>query len=286
MSNNFKSTSIPFSIQCKGKLLDLKTPITMGILNITPDSFFDGGKFTEESIMLAQVENMLLLGAQIIDIGASSSRPGSMPITEEEELFRLLPALTKISKTFPGAILSIDTYRSEVAKEAILNGAHIINDISGGDFDEKMFKTIAELKVPYILMHMQGKPQNMQINPTYDNVVVDILKSLKNKVARLINAGVNDIIIDPGFGFGKTVSHNFQILNNLEHFSILGCPILVGLSRKSMINKVLNIKSTEALNGTSILNTIALQKGASILRVHDVKEAVEAIQLVDALNQN
>lgn len=286
MSNNFKSTSIPFSIQCKGKLLDLKTPIIMGILNITPDSFFDGGKFTEESIMLAQVEKMLLLGAKIIDIGASSSRPGSVPITKEEELFRLIPALTKISKTFPDVILSIDTYRSEVAKEAILNGAHIINDISGGDFDEKMFETIAELKVPYILMHMLGRPQNMQINPTYENVVVDILKSIQNKVALLRIAGVNDIIIDPGFGFGKTVGQNFQILNNLEHFRLIGCPIMVGLSRKSMINKVLNVKPAEALNGTSILNTIALQKGATILRVHDVKEAVEAIQLVDALNQN
>lgn len=272
-----------FSLRCKGKLLDLTVPVIMGILNVTPDSFHDGGKFTEESIMKAHVEQMLLMGAKIIDIGAASSKPGAEEINVNEELKRLIPAIQFISQEFPNAILSVDTFRSEVAKQAIINGVHIINDISGGDFDDMMFETVAALKVPYILMHMQGNPQTMQKEPIYGNVVIDVFKSLQKRIIKLRKAGVIDIIIDPGFGFGKSVVQNFQLLNNLEHFLQLDCPIMVGFSRKSMINKVLEIKAIDALNGTTILNTIALQKGVSILRVHDVKEAIEAIRLVQAL---
>ena len=272
-----------FSLRCKGKLLDLTVPVIMGILNVTPDSFYDGGKFTEESIMKAHVEQMLSMGAKIIDIGAASSRPGAEEINVTEELKRLIPAIQFISQEFPNAILSVDTFRSEVAKQAILNGAHIINDISGGDFDDMMFETVAALKVPYILMHIQGNPQTMQKEPIYENVVIDVFKSLQKRIIKLRKAGVIDIIIDPGFGFGKSVAQNFQLLNNLEHFLQLDCPIMVGFSRKSMINKLLEIKAIDALNGTTILNTIALQKRVSILRVHDVKEAIEAIRLVQAL---
>lgn len=272
-----------FSLRCNGKLLDLTVPVIMGILNVTPDSFYDGGKFTEESIMKAHVEQMLLMGAKIIDIGAASSKPGAEEINVNEELKRLIPAIQFISQEFPNAILSVDTFRSEVAKQAIINGVHIINDISGGDFDDMMFETVAALKVPYILMHMQGNPQTMQKEPIYGNVVIDVFKSLQKRIIKLRKAGVIDIIIDPGFGFGKSVVQNFQLLNNLEHFLQLDCPIMVGFSRKSMINKVLEIKAIDALNGTTILNTIALQKGVSILRVHDVKEAIEAIRLVQAL---
>lgn len=272
-----------FSLRCKGKLLDLTVPVIMGILNVTPDSFHDGGKFTEESIMKAHVEQMLSMGAKIIDIGAASSKPGAEEINVNEELKRLIPAIQFISQEFPNAILSVDTFRSEVAKQAIINGVHIINDISGGDFDDMMFETVAALKVPYILMHMQGNPQTMQKEPIYGNVVIDVFKSLQKRIIKLRKAGVIDIIIDPGFGFGKSVVQNFQLLNNLEHFLQLDCPIMVGFSRKSMINKVLEIKAIDALNGTTILNTIALQKGVSILRVHDVKEAIEAIRLVQAL---
>ncbi len=272
-----------FSLRCKGKLLDLTVPVIMGILNVTPDSFYDGGKFTEESIMKAHVEQMLSMGAKIIDIGAASSRPGAEEINGTEELKRLIPAIQFISQEFPNAILSVDTFRSEVAKQAIINGAHIINDISGGDFDDMMFETVAALKVPYILMHMQGNPQTMQKEPIYGNVVIDVFKSLQKRIIKLRKAGVIDIIIDPGFGFGKSVAQNFQLLNNLEHFLQLDCPIMVGFSRKSMINKLLGIKAIDALNGTTILNTIALQKRVSILRVHDVKEAIEAIRLVQAL---
>ncbi len=280
---NASSREPSFSLRCHGKLLDLTAPVVMGILNVTPDSFYDGGKFTEESIMKAHVEQMLLMGAKIIDIGAVSSRPGATEIDGKEELNRLIPAIQLISQHFPNTILSADTFRAEVAKQAILNGAHIINDITGGDFDDTMFETVAALKVPYILMHMQGNPQTMQKEPLYENVVIDVFKSLQKRIVKLRKAGVIDIIIDPGFGFGKTVTQNFQLLNNLEHFLLLDCPIMVGLSRKSMINKLLEIKAIDALNGTSILNTIALQKGISILRVHDVKEAVEAIRLVHAL---
>jgi dihydropteroate synthase len=271
--------SIPFSLNCRGKILHLNQPIVMGILNVTPDSFYDGGKFIEESGILKRVEEMIQQGAVIIDVGGASSRPNSAIISVEDELLRTIKHIELISKYFPEAILSIDTWRSRVAKEAIEAGACIINDISGGDMDEKMFKTVAELQSPYILMHMQGTPQTMQVNPVYDNVVTEVIGSLKTKMEKLRSLGVHDIIVDPGFGFGKTNEHNFRLLKNLNLFKILKSPVLVGVSRKSMINKTLNIKAHEALNGTTALNMAALMNGANILRVHDVKEAMETIQL-------
>lgn len=275
--------SIPFSLNCKGKILHLTQPIVMGILNVTPDSFFDGGKFIEESGILRRVEEMIQQGATIIDIGGASSRPNSAIISEEDELLRTIKHIELIIKSFPNTILSIDTWRSRVAKEAISAGAAIINDISGGDMDAQMFKTVAALQAPYILMHMQGTPQTMQIDPQYKNVVTEVIASLKTKMETLKSMGVHDIIIDPGFGFGKTNAHNFQLLKNLNLFKILKAPVLAGVSRKSMINKTLNIKPQGALNGTTALNMVALMNGANILRVHDVKEAMETIQLFNTL---
>jgi dihydropteroate synthase len=263
-----------FSLNCGGKLLTLDKPIAMGILNVTPDSFYDGGKYLSEKAILEQAEKLLIEGASIIDIGGASSKPSAVEISEKEEMERVLPVIKFILRKFPSTIISIDTFRSNIAKNAIHLGASIVNDISGGNFDKEMFKTIAHLKVPYIMMHIQGTPQTMQINPTYKNVLLNTLQSL----------GVNDVIIDPGFGFGKTIEQNYEMLNQLEFFNSLNHPILVGFSRKSMINKVLNINSKEALNGTTVLNTISLIKGAKILRVHDVKEAIEAIKLFSKLN--
>lgn len=268
-----------YSISCRGKLIDLSGPAVMGILNLTPDSFFDGGKFTEENSIISHVEQMVLHGALIIDLGAASSRPGSALISEEEEAKRLLPVLKILRQKFSEILFSVDTWRANIARKAADEGADIINDISGGTMDEKMFVTIADLKIPYILMHLKGTPQTMQQEPIYENVVVEVLKTLQSKVRTLREMGVNDIIIDPGFGFGKTVDHNYQLLANLELFHQLNCPVLAGFSRKSMINKLLNISSKEALNGTTILNTIAIQKGCSLLRVHDVKEATECIRI-------
>jgi|SRR5688572_19795577 len=266
-------------INCRGKLLDLSVPKVMGILNITPDSFFDGGKFTEEKAIIKQAGKMLAEGADIIDIGAHSSRPGAKMVAESTELKRLLPAIKAVLKKYPQTIISVDTYRASVAKKAIETGASIINDISGGDLDKEMFKTVASLKVPYILMHMEGTPGDMQQNPVYENVVNEVLTSLMKRVSTLRKLGVTDVIADPGFGFGKTVSHNYALLNHLDAFRVLDCPVLVGISRKSMICKVLGINPEKALNGTTALNMVALQKGASILRVHDVKEAVEVVKL-------
>jgi dihydropteroate synthase len=271
------------TINCKGKILNLQHPIVMGILNITPDSFYDGGKNNSETTVLKKVEQMLVEGASIIDIGATSTKPGAKLVSQEEEILRLLPVLKIVINQFPEIIISIDTFRSYVAEMAIKEGAAIINDVSGGEMDEKMFETIARLNVPYILMHMQGTPQTMQQNPEYKDVVKEIIFILSGKVEKLKQLGVKDIIIDPGFGFGKTVAHNYQLLKNLNCFIFFDLPILVGVSRKSMINKVLNVKPNEALNATSVLNTIALINGVDILRVHDVKEAVEAIKLVEML---
>lgn len=268
-----------------GKILNLEKPAVMGILNITSDSFYDGGKYKTQKDILIQCEKMLSEGAAIIDIGAVSTRPGADKVSEENEIARLLPVLKIIRKYFSDAIISIDTYRSSIVEIVINNGADIINDISGGNFDDRMFETIAKLKVPYIMMHIKGTPQNMQVNPTYKNVVKEIKDFFFKKIEELKTIGVNNIIIDPGFGFGKTVEHNYEILNNLDSFKSFGLPILVGLSRKSMINKVLKIKPENALNGTTVLNTIALLKGADILRVHDVKEAVEVIKIVSELNE-
>lgn len=274
MSNN------NFLIHFGKKVLDLNSPKVMGILNLTPDSFYDGGQYNSGKDLLNKIGNMLKEGADIIDIGAASTRPGAIEISEEEEKKRLLPPIKKISTTFPEAIISVDTYRSEVASLAIANGAHIINDISGGTFDKNMFKTIADLKVPYILMHINGTPKNMQDNPEYSNVVENIVHFFEKQLHELKTFGVTqNIILDPGFGFGKNLDHNYNLLKNLDQLKTLGHPILAGFSRKSMINKLLNTLPKEALNGTTAVNTIALLNGANILRVHDVKEAKEAVKI-------
>ena len=258
----------------------------MGILNITPDSFYDGGKYKNEADILFQTEKMLNEGATFIDVGAYSSRPGAAHISEKEELKRILPVIELLVKYFPEIIISVDTFRSEIAKKTIENGAAIINDISGGKMDEKMFQTVAELQVPYILMHMLGTPQNMQQNPVYEDVTKDIIRFFSEQIFKLHQLKMNDIIIDMGFGFGKTLQHNYEILSNLALFKNLDAPILIGVSRKSMLYKPLDITANEALNATTAANTIALLNGANILRVHDVKEAVEAIKIVNQLREN
>lgn len=255
----------------------------MGILNITPDSFYRNSRSSTIDGALAKAEQFLNEGATFIDVGGYSSRPGAKDISTDEELQRLIPVIEALTGAFTEAVISVDTFRARVAEEAILAGAHIINDISSGDMDKRMFDTVAKLQVPYMIMHMQGTPQNMQQNPVYNNVTLDVVDYLSKKVAELKRLNVNDIIIDPGFGFGKTIEHNYQLLNEMEAFKIFKLPILVGFSRKGMIYKALNTTAAEALNGTSILNTIALQKGAGILRVHDVREAVECVKLVSWL---
>ena len=269
------------TINCLGNLIDLSTPKVMGILNITPDSFYDGGKFKDEKAILNQTEKMLAEGATFIDVGAYSSRPNATHISEDEELKRILPVINVLIENFPEIIISVDTFRSEIAKKAIENGAAIINDISGGNMDDKMFETVAQLQVPYVLMHMLGTPQNMQNKPVYTDVIQELIKFFAEKIFKLHQLKINDIIIDVGFGFGKTNEHNFEILKNLSLFEILDCPILAGISRKSMLHKTLGISAKEALNATTSANTIALINGAKILRVHDVKEAVEAIKIVE-----
>ena len=271
------------TINCKGELIDLSTPKVMGILNITPDSFFDGGKFSSDSAVLKQVEKMLQEGATFIDVGAYSSRPNATHISEAEELNRMQPILELILKQFPDTLISLDTFRSEVAKKGIELGASLINDISGGTMDKNMFKTIGSLKVPYVLMHIQGTPQTMQKEPAYKDVTSDVLYYFAKKVAALRVEKVNDIIIDLGFGFGKTMAHNYELLKNMELFQQLELPILTGVSRKSMLYKLLDSSADNALNATSIANTLALQKGSNILRVHDVKEAVECIKIVEQI---
>lgn len=271
------------TINCKGTLLDLNSPKVMGILNITPDSFYDGGMYKDEISILNQTEKMLVDGATFIDVGAYSSRPGAAEVSEEEELKRIVPVIELLIKKFPDIIISVDTFRSKVAKETISLGAAIINDISGGNLDSKMYETIAKLEVPYILMHMAGTPKTMQNNPTYEDVTKDLIYFFSEKIDQLHRLNVSDIIIDVGFGFGKTIEHNFQLLRNMSLFQHLDKPILVGLSRKSMLYKTLDITAQEALNATTSANTIALLNGANILRVHDVKEAVEAVTLVNQL---
>lgn len=271
------------TINCNGNLIDLHIPKVMGILNITPDSFYDGGKYESEEAIIFQVQKMLDDGATFIDIGGYSSRPNANHIHEDDELKRVLPVIELLVKTFPNIIISIDTFRSKVAQEAIRAGARIINDISGGNMDENMFKTVADLQVPYIMMHMQGTPQNMQNNPSYNDIMVEINGYFSKKIDQLNALGVHDIILDAGFGFGKTLEQNYTILKNHDLIGFGSFPTLVGISRKSMIYNPLNITAQEALNGTTVLNTLALQKGASILRVHDVKEAVQAIQLISLL---
>lgn len=271
-----------FHINCNGKLLNLNTPKVMGVLNNTPDSFYDGGKYNTSTSILYQTEKMLQEGATFIDIGAYSSRPNAKHISTKEELDRIIPVVTALVKEFPEILISIDTFRSKVAKECIQLGACMINDISGGAMDKNMFNTIAELQVPYILMHMQGTPQTMQVKPTYEDIIGDILYYFSEKVSQLRALNVNDIILDVGFGFGKTLEHNYELLQKLALFKSLEIPVLAGLSRKSMLYKLLQINPKEALNATTVANTIALLNGASILRVHDVKEAMEAIKIVEA----
>lgn len=270
------------SINCKGKILDLSDPVVMGIINATPDSFYEGHlKYSKEDI-LNIAGKMITDGATILDIGGQSTRPCSQPITIKEELERVIPLIESIHEKYPDALISIDTYNSQVAIAAVAAGASMVNDISGGNLDKAMIPVVAELKVPYVSMHMQGTPATMQKEPMYENVAREVLDHFINKLNECNNAGIKDIIIDPGFGFGKTIEHNFQLLKKLSILSITNRPILVGLSRKSTIYKTLGTSVSEALNGTTVLNTMALLNGASILRVHDVKEAKDAIILYNA----
>ena len=272
-----------YNMNCEGKLIDLSTPKIMGVLNVTPDSFFDGGQNNLISTALKHVEKMMNEGATFIDVGGYSSRPNASDVSIEDEIRRTSPIISSIKKQFPSALISIDTFRSEVAKEAINSGACIINDISAGKLDDKMFEFIANVKKPYIVMHMRGNPQNMQSKTSYSNVANEVIKELSQTTKTLALKGVNDVIIDPGFGFSKTLNQNYMLLNNLESLQILERPILVGVSRKSMIYNLLKNKPENALNGTTAINTIALLKGANILRVHDVKEAFEITQIINAM---
>ena len=269
------------TINCKGKLIDFNVPKVMGILNITPNSFFDGGSYLDNDSILFQVEKMLQEGATFIDVGGYSSKPNAEFVSEQEELNRILPAIQLILNRFPETLLSIDTFRSSVAKASIENGAAMINDISAGKLDDKMLETIANFQVPYCMMHLRGTPETMQTLTNYDAIVKEMLFYFSERVAAARAFGINDLIIDPGFGFAKTIEQNYEVLQKLELFQMLELPILVGFSRKSMIYKTLNSNALEALNGTTVLNTLALAKGAKILRVHDVKEAVECVKLFE-----
>ena len=271
------------AINCKGQLIDLSSPKVMGILNVTPDSFYDGGENDNEQIILDKVQKMINDGATFIDIGAYSSKPNAEFVTEEEELDRILPIVKLLVKIFPTIIISIDTFRSKVAKASIEAGASIINDISAGELDESMMQTAAALKVPYIMMHMRGTPKTMQSLTDYQDIIKEMLFYFSEKVSKARSLGISDLIIDPGFGFAKTLEQNFEVMDRLELFQMLDLPLLSGVSRKSMIYKTLGNNPSEALNGTTVLNTISLMKGASILRVHDVKEAVEAVKLFEKM---
>ena len=275
-----------FSLNCKGKLLLIEKPLVMGILNITDDSFYAGSRMQNIASIKQKAIQMLDEGADILDIGAQSTRPGSTRISAEEELKKLLPAIEMLTDLYPGIIISMDTYHSEVAKATVHAGASIVNDISAGEMDKNMLRIVASLNVPYICMHMKGVPDNMQQQTNYEEVTKEILDFFIKKTAECTQAGINDVIIDPGFGFGKNIAQNFLLLKNLSVFRMLGKPILAGLSRKSTIYKTLNIPVEDSLNGTTVMNTLALQNGASILRVHDVKEAKEVITLFDAYSKS
>ncbi len=271
------------SINCKGRVISFNEPLVMGIINITPDSFYKESRHKDEDAVLHTAEKMLADGAAFLDVGGQSTRPGSERISIEEELKRVIPAIEAIIKKFPDAVISVDTFYAKVAEYAVHAGACIVNDVSAGSIDEKLIATVTGLKVPYVLMHMQGDPQTMQKAPAYNNVVLDVFDALNSKINELLLAGIKDVIVDPGFGFGKTSQHNFQLLAQLSWFKQLEKPLLAGISRKATIYKTLGISAEEALNGTTVLNTIALLNGASILRVHDVKEAVQAVKLVSQL---
>ena len=271
------------TIKLKERLLDLSSPMIMGILNVTPDSFYDGGFYDNQKKVIDQVEKMINDGASIIDIGGYSSRPGADNISPDVELARVLPIVKLIKERFSKILISIDTFRSEVAKQCVENGADIINDISGGSLDSKMFETVAKLNVPFIIMHMRGNPSNMMDKTDYENIIEEIENYFSKKIELAKSFGINDIIIDPGFGFAKTTKQNFDILKNLTYLKKLDKPLLVGVSRKSMIYKTLNLSPIDSLNGSTVLHTISLMKGANIIRVHDVKEANECIRLVNEL---
>lgn len=270
-----------YRLNVSGRLLELSTPVVMGIVNLTPDSFHLASRVSEQEAILDLVGRHLREGATILDLGAQSTRPGADLLDAETEWSRLSPALKLIRGNFPEAILSIDTFYASVAERAVAKGADIINDVSGGQLDAAMFSTIGRLKVPYVLMHMQGTPKSMQRSPEYRDVTAEVIRHLAEGIDRLRQSGVPDVIVDPGFGFGKDLSHNYTLLRNLDAFRVLDAPLLVGLSRKSMVNKVLGTTAEQALNGTTVLNTLALTGGAKILRVHDVREAVEAIRLFE-----
>lgn len=278
----FKNTSLrkDFTISCRGKLLSLAEPLVMGIINVTDDSFYADSRSRELHDAVIRAEDLLAAGAAILDIGAQSTRPGAPEVGAAEEAARLIPAIHAILYKFPEAVISIDTYHASVAEKCILAGAAIVNDISAGDMDPEMIPTVAALHAPYIAMHMQGTPATMQKNPLYEDVVQEVLDYFIQKTEACRAAGIHDIILDPGFGFGKTLAHNYQLLRGMEMLHIVGAPILAGVSRKSMVYKLLGTSAAEALNGTTVLHTAALERGASILRVHDVKEAVEAVRIV------
>ncbi|EDP71635.1 dihydropteroate synthase [Flavobacteriales bacterium ALC-1] len=274
------------TINCKGQLIDLSSPKVMGILNVTPDSFFDGGKFNDEKSVLNQTETLLNAGATFIDVGGYSSRPGADDVSETEELRRVVPVAELILKHFPETLISVDTFRSNVAKQSIEAGAAIINDISAGKLDDAMLATIGKLSVPYIMMHMKGNPKTMQQHTNYEDVIKEVISYFAERIATAHQEKINDIIIDPGFGFAKTVEHNYELLNHLELLQMLDKPLLAGISRKSMIYKTLSTTSEQALNGTTALHMVALQKGTKILRAHDVKEAMECVTLYNQLTSN
>ncbi|WP_299115068.1 dihydropteroate synthase [uncultured Winogradskyella sp.] len=274
------------TINCKGQLIDLSQPKVMGVLNVTPDSFYDGGTYKDKTDILKQVETMLSEGATFIDVGGYSSRPGADFVSKDEELLRVVPVVELILEEFPKVLMSIDTFRSEVAKQTIEAGAALINDISAGKIDNKMIETIGKLNVPYIMMHMRGNPKTMQQQTDYNDLIKDIISYFGERIAEAHKAKINDIIIDPGFGFAKTLEQNYTLLNQLELLKMTNKPILAGISRKSMVYKALDTSVKEALNGTTALNMIALENGASILRVHDVKEAMECVTLFNQLKSN
>ena len=276
--------SVKKTLNIRGKLYPLDKPRIMGIVNVTPDSFYEGSRIEKEKELLKIVEEMLRNGADFIDIGGYSSRPGANKITEEEEQSRVIPAIRSVIKNFPEALISIDTFRSSIARQAFYEGAAMINDISGGQLDDKMFKTISEIGLPYVLMHMRGDPQNMNSLTEYDNLFKEMGLYFSKRVYQLNTLGVSDIILDPGFGFSKSLDQNYELLKNFTYFEVIGNPLLVGLSRKSMIFKLLDVQPSEALNGTTVLNTLALLKKASILRVHDIKEAVQVVKIIEKLD--
>jgi dihydropteroate synthase len=271
------------SINCKGRLLSLEYPVVMGIINATPDSFYEGSRKQDDHAILKAAEKMLTEGATFLDIGGQSTRPGSERVSEEEETDRVIPAIEAVTKQFPEALVSVDTYYAGVAKKAVEAGASLVNDVSAGALDKNMISTVAALKVPYVLMHMKGDPSNMQVAPHYDDVALEVFDHLNQKAAEFTGLGLKDIIVDPGFGFGKTSAHNFQLLDRLSFFRQMDYSLMVGLSRKATVYKTLGTTADEALNGSTVLHTVALMNGANILRVHDVKPAMEAVKLCTAL---